>query len=349
MIRVGIVGYNPKKIGGIESFSRTLKEQLPYDIEFIYEYNESGVFDVLGTNPVLSFSFFNRAINKVLGHKFSAFKIKKLLEFKNYDVLILNSPRYLKLAPKLERVILVQHTTVDNWWCSKYKFNRSLELLELSKKVYKIVSLSEYEKKEMLRKFEYHDDLIKTVNMINGLPLINNIITKKNKKKLIMLTRFQNDIKRIDLVIKSMRLLPDFELNVYGSGADRQYLIDLSSSYDNVNIHSATNNKIDVLDENGIYILSSEFEGFPVSVIEAMSRGLPIIIRNSFLSAPCFVHNNGVLISKVWSENEFRDAVLFCNSNYDSLSLESLRLAGEYTPNNVISYWCNLINSAGAQ
>ncbi len=341
-IKIGIIGYNPKKIGGIESFSRTIASILDYNVEYIYEYDEGGPFCVDYTFPALKYSFINRVINKITNQYYSLSKIKKIISTKKFDVLILNSPKYLTIVPDLSKTILVQHTTAKNWWESKFKFNKNKKLLNLSFNVHKIISLSKFEKDELIKNFNYPSNLLKTINMVNHLPISHS--NKINKKKLIMLTRFQNSIKRIDLVINSMHLIPDFELNIYGDGPDKNYLLELAKSKKNVIIHPATTEKIKVLDANGIYILSSEFEGFPVSLIEAMSRGLPLIVRNSFLSAPCFISNNGVLLPKVWSSDDFKDAVLFCFSNYNKLSNKSLELAANYDIEITKLNWQELLN-----
>lgn len=120
-----------------------------------------------------------------------------------------------------------------------------------------------------------------------------------------MLTRFQNEIKRIDLVINAMKNLPDFNLNIYGSGKDEKELRLLAEKYSNVKIHNATTEKLKIFDENHIYILSSDFEGYPVSLIEAASRKLPLIIRNTFPSATEIVNHNGILLKKIGTRVNF--------------------------------------------
>lgn len=342
MTRIAVVGYNPKKIGGIESFSRSISQVLPYTFHYIYEYNEEGPFYVSNTKAVLEHNLLNRIANKISSGFYSQNKIKKHLIKNKYDIIILNSPKYLDLVPDLGRVILVQHTTVENWWNSKFKFNRKKNLLELSKKVFKIISLSEYEKKELITRFNYPEQLIQTINMVNTLPVKN----KPNppSKKIIMLSRFQNEIKRIDLVINSMSLLPDFQLNIYGDGIDKDYLLQIAKPIPNVNVFESTNDKIKVLNENSIYVISSEFEGFPVSLIEAMSQGLTLIVRNSFLSAPCFIRNNGILLDKEWSGDAFKNAVLYCYENYQKMAEKSLDMALNYDGKKVGSSWYQLIN-----
>lgn len=342
-LKIAIVGYNPTKIGGIESFSRSLKTMLEgCDVNFVYEYNEIGTFAIERTDPVLPYNYLSRLCNKISLGFLTQFLIKIKLKKNNYDLFILNSPKYLDLVPDLSKTILVQHTSVDNWWYSKFKFNQKEKLLSLSKKVYKIISLSEKEKKALIEKFNYSENLLLTINMINELPLLRN---KKNEvKRLIMLTRFQNEIKRVDLAISAMKLLPEYKLDIYGSGKDKKYLQGLARSYSNVSINPSTNDKLSVLDHSGIYILTSDIEGYPVSVIEAMSRGLPVILRNTFLSASNIVKGNGVLLEKEWDEIEFSNAVKYCSENYESLSNQSITLSEKHNIFSVKKEWEELVN-----
>ncbi|STO56907.1 glycosyltransferase [Grimontia hollisae] len=342
MMKVCVLGYNPTKIGGIESFSRNLKEIINYTVEFVYEYNEQGPFEIDGKRPVLEYNKLNRFFNKVSFSKYSLYKIKRQLSLGNYDVVIANSPKYLDVIPNLNKVILVQHTTVENMWSSKFKFNKNKKLLELSRQVYKIISLSDLEREALITKFGYQDNKVFTINMINTLPIRRKI--SKPKKSLVMLTRFQNEIKRLDLVINAMKLLPDFQLNIYGNGIDEDYLKEISEDLSNVNVYPATTDKQYILDNNGIYVISSEFEGFPVSLLEALSRGLPVIVRNSFLSAPCFIKNNGVLLDKEWSDERFCEAVNYCYENYEMLSANSILESSRYSKSKLAPIWNQLIS-----
>ena len=48
--------------------------------------------------------------------------------------------------------------------------------------------------------------------------------------------------------------------------------------------------------------MTSDFEGYPITLIEAMRRGFPIVLRNTFDSAQDIVINNGVLLEKEWDK-----------------------------------------------
>ena len=44
--------------------------------------------------------------------------------------------------------------------------------------------------------------------------------------------------------------------------------------------------------------MTSDYEGYPITLIEAARRGLPIILRNTFDSAQDIVIDNGILLGK---------------------------------------------------
>lgn len=340
-MKIVLVGYNPRNIGGIESFSRNLKENIFPELHFLYEYDQSGPFEVNDFIGVCKYNIFNRFLNKISNGLHTKNKISSYLKSENFDYILLNTPKYLDIIDDLNKVILIQHTTVDNWWLSKYKFNKNNKLLSLAKKVNKIISLSEKEKEQIINKFNIDEKKINVINLPSGLEFYNK--TKKPGKNLLMLTRFQNEIKRIDLVINAMKNLPDFNLNIYGSGKDEKELRLLAEKHSNVKIYKATTEKLKILDENHIYILSSDFEGYPVSLIEAASRKLPLIIRNTFPSAPEIINKNGILLKKDWSEDEFCKAVQNIYHDYDKYSESSEEIYNKHSPLKIKQQWQSLI------
>lgn len=89
----------------------------------------------------------------------------------------------------------------------------------------------------------------------------------------------------------------------------------------------------------------SNFEGYPISCIEALRRGLPIILRNTFHSARDIVEENGVLLSKEWNEDKFVEAVKKIYENYDYYSENSTKLGQRYNINLVKEKWYDLIRN----
>lgn len=341
-MRIALVGHNPNKIGGIMTFSRTLKKEVFTDIEFIYEYGEQDIFETDVGIAAVKYNFTDILLNKILNN-YTKNKIYNILVSQHYDIYMLNSPKYLEASPDLTKTILIQHTTVKNRWHSDYYFNKNQKLLKLARKVAKIIALSEKEASAISTLLDVEQQRIEVINFSAGIPFLDH--EKLPGKNLVMLVRYQNEIKRIDLVINAMELLPDFTLNIYGDGKDKNYLIDLARNFQNVHIHTSTTEKAKVLDENHIYVLSSEFEGYPISVIEAISRRLPVVARNTFCSASDLVKDNGILLDREWSQIEFKNAVVECYENYSKYSNNASKYFYKYDLYCIKLQWIQLVQS----
>lgn len=96
-------------------------------------------------------------------------------------------------------------------------------------------------------------------------------------------------------------LLKDIHIHFIGDGPERLSLIEKVNKYglnDNVTFYGAIPNKqvFKYLYPDQIYILMSQLEGLPISIIEALRSGLPVISTN-ISGIPELVSNeNGVLL-----------------------------------------------------
>lgn len=90
--------------------------------------------------------------------------------------------------------------------------------------------------------------------------------------------------KGFDLLIEAYaqvaRVRPDWQLHIYGSGALRPALrrmIDQRGLEGQIKLMGHTDDFDSVLATASVYALSSRYEGFGMVLIEAMSRGLPLV------------------------------------------------------------------------
>lgn len=232
----------------------------------------------------------------------------------------------------------MQHTSFNRYLQVYYKNNKKL-IEESKKELDYFVFLSYYDKIKFIKELNFPEKKAVVIRHTCELEILN--CCKLKIKKLIMISRLDNKIKRFDLVMKAMKKLTDFILNIYGDGADRKYLEDLikKEKLKNVFLCGTTKQVAEKLDENGIFIMASDFEGYGITNIEAMRRGLPIILRNTFESAKDIIAENGILLGKEWNEDEFIKAVRKVYNDYDFYLKNSLEKAKNYDFDVIKSQW----------
>lgn len=118
---------------------------------------------------------------------------------------------------------------------------------------------------------------------------------------------------------------PDYYLIIYGEGNERSYLENLITSYGlktRVILAGNVSNIEEELERNTMFVLSSNFEGMPNSLMEAMALGLPCISTDCPCGGPRYLIENGFngllvpindeskmveAISKILDDKEFAD------------------------------------------
>ncbi len=270
-----------------------------------------------------------------------SFPMSLSLEKQKADIYILNQSGDLKLIQNIKKpCILVQHIDFDN-----YFGNKDYKKIEYAKeKLDYFIFLSDYDKQRFIKEINFPKEKAVVIRHSCEMELLKD--KKVKSKNLIMICRLINKQKRIDLAIEVMKKLPNFTLNIYGDGGDKEYLENIikENNLINVILHGGTNQVKEKLDENSIFIMTSDYEGYPITAIEAMRRGLAIVMRNTFDSAPDIVQDNGILLDEEWNENKFAEAVKKVYNDYDSYSKNSIKMGKRHDFEIIKKEWKKLFS-----
>lgn len=119
------------------------------------------------------------------------------------------------------------------------------------------------------------------------------------RDEIVAVGRF-TDQKNFGLLIKSFKAIhqqfPNYKLVIYGDGPKRDELEQLASKLgigDCIDMPGYVTNISEHIVNASIFVLSSDFEGIPNSLMEAMALGLPCIATDCPVGGPRSLINNG--------------------------------------------------------
>lgn len=221
----------------------------------------------------------------------------------------------------------------------------------LKKSLYRIIEKSVRHFTDLFICVSYYDEKIgkrdKVLDSTSNVKVIHNGSTTPSEQsinysvhmplRLVMIARFSPQ-KDQETLINAVTKLPkdSYKLTFVGDGETLQTNKKLVSKYGlNHNIKFA-GFKDDISDElinNDVYILSTHYEGLPISIIEAMSYGLPILATNVGGNSEMLENNiNGFLFT---SKDELAEKLNYLINNPETvkkMGQESYRIfSDEYS------------------
>lgn len=177
------------------------------------------------------------------------------------------------------------------------------------------------------------------------------------KRKTIAGVGRLNSQKNFGLLIKAFAKVapefPDFKLTIYGKGEMETDLKNLASSLeikDRVEFPGNVQNIADEMEKNTMFVLSSDFEGMPNALMEAMALGLPCVSTDCMGGGPRFLIENGVNGLLVPSNDvgemaEAMKAILSDPKKADAIGREAAKIAERLEPNKIYGQWESFIGS----
>lgn len=145
---------------------------------------------------------------------------------------------------------------------------------------------------------EYREKVLMIENLINTEDIkikskeqVKSFDSKFSGIKIVTVCRLDNSSKRIDRAVKACKALIDNKINVkwylIGDGKDKVFIQSLISKMGlekNFIMLGAKKNPYPYVASADLFVLSSQYEGKPIAVSEALILGCPIVVSN-YISA----------------------------------------------------------------
>ena len=176
----------------------------------------------------------------------------------------------------------------------------------------------------------------KVVQVNNSIELPKEKINREiyhNPIKLLFVGRLSK-VKQIDKIIQAVSITEDVVLTVVGDGEEAEYLKHIfkeNNLNDKVVFAGAVNpsNVAKYMETHDILIMNSIFEGKPMTILEAMSYGMPIITTNVGGISEMVEEGKNAQFTD-GSKESIADKIEIIKSNYSQYSEKSLELAKQY-------------------
>lgn len=177
----------------------------------------------------------------------------------------------------------------------------------------------------------------------------------ERKKTIVHVARMELIQKRQDIMLKAFKIFsknhPEYTLEFYGDGPDENSIKMMANEIgiaDKVEFKGAQKNIIKLINDAGMFVLTSDYEGLPNALLEAEAIGLPCI------STDCNPGGARMII-----ENDYNGFIIPCG-DYETLadkmaeiadnkeksmefSKNAVHIINKYNPSNIYSEWEKII------
>jgi len=229
-------------------------------------------------------------------------KLRKIIKDQKIDIVhshLNPAGFYTQLVCPVPHVHTLHTTYSQNAQTKPFKLFLERELF-FKKKNCNIILLSEFIKEDFLKSVPFKGKTFVLNNFVEDVffkPAAKRYIAGTGPLKLIGIGRL-SEFKNFDYLLEVFKHLKDADivLDIYGAGDINKYEQQIKNAGIKINMMGHKHNLGDVICNYDMFIMPSKFEGFPLSVFEAMSSGVPLMLSD-LPSLKTIVHEHALYFS----------------------------------------------------
>ena len=229
-------------------------------------------------------------LERVIGLTFSALF---QLPFRSYDIIDVD---IWPILPSFSARIAKPHTPIIISWNVVWPFSFQKAISKTSTALARVssklnthnITVSDFAKTILLKHMRINPERISVIPNGND-PAFLRARLKPKPGRIIFAGRLEPQ-KRLDLILKAFKIfrrkVGDAELHVVGSGSIREQLKHLSGRIDGFYLHDSIppgnrEKLVSILSNSWVFVSASEFETYGMSIAEALSLGLPVVLTRA--------------------------------------------------------------------
>lgn len=343
--------------GGSERVLSNLANYLSekqYDIYLICNINAESYYELSDKIHyiILDKSKIKNKITRII-RKISlkrSFILKKKLDEIKPDLIVAFLPE-----PSLRCLQIKKYKTIISERCDPNIEYSNIILRTIMKKMFKKADGFVFQTHDVK---EYYSNIINCESRIILNPLNEKFIGKKyvgkDAKTIVNVGRLSNQKNQtllINAFAKFNKEYSDYVLKIYGEGPLENKLIECARQNgieNKVKFMGISNELYNEMIKDKMFILSSDYEGVPNALIEAMAVGMPCISTDCPVGGPKMLINNnenGILIDVNNKEQLFEAMKKIASDKEfaDKLSQNAMESMKEYYPDIICNEWENFI------
>ena len=297
-------------------------------------------------------SHFKNKFFRLLHMVYSLLTINRSVDYVLIDTYSTLNFYYALITSQITRILNIPYITNLNGGNLPHRLDKSPKLSRLIfKNAYKNVAPSKY----LQKSFEDHGYL-NTIHIPNTIEIKNYPYRERDFDMIRLLwVRSFSKIYNPQLAIKILKQLQDkgikASLSMVGPDSDGSYK-DVKNLAKNLNVEVDFTGKlskedwIKLSEEHNIFINTTNFDNTPISVIEAMALGLPVISTNVGGMPYLIDHNeNGILVAPD-DVSSFVDAILWVLNNkleVRNMTIKARKKVEDYDWEQVKTQWLEVL------